>query len=116
MGRNTWHILRDEGSVTVTRVLPVRFDVCAETTLPAGRVLKVAQQVRQDLWRKLQKLRGFSPVVCVVQAGTGLRVTAGGRIEATFHKPTVDALIAEVLADPRNRARWSNYARAAGQV
>ncbi len=102
--------------MTLTRVLPVRFDVSAETVLPAGRALKVAQQVRQDMWRKLQTLRGFSPVVRVAQEGNTLRVTAGGRVQAAFHRSTVQALIAEVLEDPGNRRRWSNYARAAGQV
>ncbi len=110
MPRNTWHIIREDRSVTVARHLPVRFDVSVEADLPAGRALQVAQQVRQDMWRSLQSLRGFSPVVQVTETATGLNVRAGGRFEGRFPKSTAEAQIEAVLHNPRNRVRWANYA------
>ena len=67
MSRKRWHILREGDSLTMTRALPVRFDVAAGTTLPGGGRLRLAMQVRQDLWRALQALRGFAPVVQVTR-------------------------------------------------
>ena len=110
MARNDWHILRDDTCLTLARHLPVRFDVCAETVLPDGARLRLARQVRQDLWRQLQGQRGFSPVVEVTREGAGCRVRAGGRIEGRYAKVRLEDEIAALLADPGKRARWSAYA------
>ncbi len=111
MARDGWHVLRDAGSVTVTRRLPLRWDVAAQATLPRAGRLRVAHQVRQDLWRRLRDLRGFAPAVRVTHAGTGLAVQAGGRVEGPFDRAVVEARIADLLADPAARARWLRCAR-----
>ena len=110
MARNDWHILRDDTCLTLARHLPVRFDVCAETVLPDGGRLRIARQVRQDLWRRLQAQRGFSPVVEVARDGGACRVRAGGRIEGRFARARIEAEISALLADPEARARWSAHA------
>lgn len=115
VSRTRWHILRDDAAVTVARHLPVRFDVAAETVLPVVARQRLAQQIRQDLWRALQHLRGFSPVVRVEAREGALRVTAGGRCAGAFHQAHVQARIASVLEDPQKRQRWLNYARPGGQ-
>ena len=110
MARNRWHITHDEQAVTVSRHLPARFDVSAETVIGQGSRLRVAQQVRQDMWRRLQRVRGFSPVVRVVEREDGLHVTAGGRCAGRFPQDAVKAEIDALLADPKLRLRWRNYA------
>lgn len=110
MARNTWHILRDDTCLTLARHLPVRFDVSAEAVLPDGGRLRLARQVRQDLWRRLQGQRGFSPVVEVARKGGSCHVRAGGRIDGRFAKARLEAEIASLLADPKARARWSAHA------
>ena len=111
MTRNTWHILRDGPVLTVARRLPVRFDLSVKTLLPEASRLGIAQQVRQDLWRALQMLRGFSPVVQVARTQHGLEVTAGGQVDGAFPQKKAEALIAALLNDPGNRARWISWAR-----
>lgn len=111
MTRKGWHILREEGQLTVARRLPVRFDVCAETWLPPLRKLPLAQQVRQDVWRALQRLRGFAPVVQVAETGAGLRVLAGGQVHGAFSKSRVNAVLLAVLDDAENRQRWIRWAQ-----
>ncbi|MFV0358314.1 hypothetical protein [Tropicimonas sp.] len=102
-----WHILRDGARLTLARHLPARFDVEARTTLPAARRLRIASQIRQDLWRAIRSQRGFSPVVEVVRAGGGLTVRAGGRITgAQFNRERIEARIAALLDDPSHRDRW----------
>lgn len=110
MTRTRWHILREDNTLTVTRALPVRFDVSAKTVLPDGSRLRLAQQVRQDMWRRLQGLRGFLPVVQVTRVGDTCHVTAGGRIDAKFPKARAETILTDMLNDTRLRARWSTNA------
>ena len=62
MGATGWHTLREDHAVTVARHLPVRFDLRVSARIAvAGPVslASVAHQIRQDVWRALQRLRGF---------------------------------------------------------
>ena len=110
MTRNRWHIICEDNSLTVTRALPVRLDVSAETVVPDGSRRRLAQQVRQDLWRRLQGVRGFQPVVRVTREQGVCRIVAGGRIEGRFPKARLEAEVADLLASPQHRARWSAHA------
>ncbi|WP_233270491.1 hypothetical protein [Chachezhania sediminis] len=109
--KNGWHITVDGDVLTLARRLPVRMDICAATDLPDGNRAKVAQQVRQDMWRALQGLRGFSPVVQVTRTADGLNVRAGGQVDGAV-PAGIEAAIADVLDDPKKRARWVRFAAA----
>lgn len=104
-----WHIQRDAQALALARILPARFDVSAETVLPLADPLRLAHQIRQDMWRALQRVRGFSPVVRLEHTGAALQVTAGGRLAGRV-PPNVPGVIADILSCPRNRARWVRHA------
>jgi len=110
MGRDRWHMIEEEGALTLARRLPVRLDLAAETVL-AGAVgrRRLAHLVRQDLWRALRDLRGFAPVVRVRRVAGGLHVVAGGAVAGRV-PPGAQAHIAGLLEDPRHRARWAGRA------
>ncbi|WP_101067378.1 hypothetical protein [Roseovarius salinarum] len=110
MRRNGWHILRDDAGLTMARQLPVRFDLAVHTRFPACDRLRLARQVRQDVWRALRGLRGFAPAVRVVATGHGFEVTAGGRLDGAGPRDAAQARIAAVLEDPGRRARWLRWA------
>ena len=110
MGKPRWHMIRDETVLTLARQLPARFDVAATASLPPLRRGRLAHLIRQDLWRALQSLRGFSPVVQVTTTPDGLSVTAGGRVSGPVTQAT-QTQIAALLADPHLRARWISNAR-----
>lgn len=113
-----WNITKNEGQVTVSRQLPARFDVSATTQLAGGNTVRLATQIRQDLWRALQNLRGFSPVVQITPVDGQLNVQAGGRVMGKV-TANLEAEIAAVLENPRNRARWlkcAQYQRSKGSV
>lgn len=110
MSRDRWHMRTVDGLTVHARHWPPRFDVEAETLLPSAHPKRLAQQVRQDLWRALQGLRGFSPVVTVEPADGGLRVRAGGRIAGRAPSGTAD-IIQTVLNDPARQNRWLRWAR-----
>lgn len=114
MARNAWHILKDDQSVTVARRVPARFDVVAEVTLPSARKLRVAQQVRQDLWRALQGQPGFSPVVEVRDVDGELAIRAGGQCDRQVARADMEARIDTLLNDASKRARWIRYAQHRG--
>lgn len=107
MSRKNWHILRDETSVTVTRRVPAAFDVSAKTLMPAVGRRRLAQQIRQDLWRELRGLRGFAPVVKVESKDGQVCVTAGGTVRGAFPRAKTKGQIEDLLANPQLRARWS---------
>ena len=107
---NRWHILREGATTTLTRRLPVRLDLRVQTTLPHVRPVPLAHMIRQDVWRMLRDVRGFSPVVVVDRRATDMLISTGGRIDggrpAAAHITRLNAL----LADTRTRARWLRWA------
>jgi len=106
MSGRGWHILREEdGALTLCRRLPPRFDVMAETHLPGGSALRLAHQIRQDLWRALQRVRGFAPIVRLEPVLGGWQVTAGGMLSG-HAAPGVSGRIADLLESPAHRSRW----------
>ncbi|GGB95626.1 hypothetical protein GCM10011363_10400 [Marivita lacus] len=111
MARDGWHILRDEDGLTLARHLPARFDVSVEAEVPLCDAGRLARQVRQDMWRAMQRVRGFSPVVRVERLGDVMRVSAGGRVPAEA-RSDAQRKIADVLEDGRCRARWVRWAGA----
>ena len=111
MARTRWHILRDGTGLTLCRHLPPRFDFAANTVLPHGRALRLAHQIRQDLWRALQRVRGFSPVVRLEPDVGGWRVTAGGHVAGSVPAAVV-AQADALLNDPSYRQRWLKHAGA----
>jgi hypothetical protein len=107
MSAKGWHIMRDhDAGLTLARQLPVRFDVSAEALFPVVGRLRLATQVRQDLWRILQQVRGFTPVIRVQQDGDQLRLTAGGQVSGRAPKDQIERQISDLLASPSHRARW----------
>lgn len=111
MAKTLWHTLRDDTSLTVARRVPPRFDLAVSDVFPAMRKGRLAHQIRQDLWRMLRHLRGFSPVVRVVEDGPHLLVTAGGQVDTRpFARARVEARIGDLLSSPAHRARWAAHA------
>lgn len=111
MANSKWHTLRDGDVLTLARHLPARFDVAAETTLRAGSATRLAHQVRQDMWRALRSLRGFSPVVQVTRGPDEMHIKAGGAVHGALPKAKTQAQIRTVLEAPELRDRWARFAR-----
>jgi hypothetical protein len=74
-------------------------------------LLRTAQQVRQDMWRALQDLRGFAPIVEVRREAGRLHVKAGGAVDGAVAKTHAQVIIAEILDCPERRARWQKFAQ-----
>ncbi len=106
---NTWIIEQTEETVLVTRRKPVIWDVEASAEFPACHPLRLAHQIRQDMWRTLRKLKGFCPAV-EVTLGQTFQVRAGGRV-ARHIPPRTAEKIEALLRNPLHRARWLAYAR-----
>ena len=114
MAKTRWHIVKDgQGGITVSRRLPARFDFAVEATVPACDHIRLAHQVRQDMWRALQSLRGFLPVVEIVCDGNLARIRAGGSVQGNLPLVHVEGLVSQLLHDPERRARWVMHAKRA---
>ncbi len=112
MRRRGWHTQELQGELILARRWPARFDLSVETRLPpVGRKARLAHQVRQDLWRALQSLRGFSPCVSVTEETGATVLRAGGQLDGAAPRAQAEARLTAVLEDPRNRARWLRWAR-----
>jgi hypothetical protein len=105
MKRDRWQMREEDGDLVLSRPGRARLDVRAATVLPDARRGRVARQVRQDLWRALRRVRGFSPVVRVRREAGSLVLVAGGQVEGTAPRGLAER-IALVLEDEGNRARW----------
>ncbi|MDG2405403.1 MAG: hypothetical protein P8M25_10745, partial [Paracoccaceae bacterium] len=101
MAKPRWYILHDSRGMTLARRLPVRFDVSSQVVLPNARKLYLAQQIRQDLWRLLQNLRGFAPVVAIEDHAEGVLVTAGGQVDGIVNRARCESDIQCLLMDLR---------------
>ncbi|MBE3638043.1 hypothetical protein [Mangrovicoccus algicola] len=107
-----WQLIRTEEGVVLSRPGRMRLDVGARSGFPPLRPAALAHEIRKDLWRMLQRLRGFSPVVVIRRDAAGLEVEAGGEMAAGMPLPPgVAERIAGMLADPHRRARWIAHAR-----
>ncbi|MBB5515039.1 hypothetical protein FHS89_001049 [Rubricella aquisinus] len=114
MVRRGWHIERDTRTLTLSRAGRAGFDVSASTRLPFGPVsrARLAHQIRQDMWRSLRHITGFSPVVRIERDGPMLTLTAGGEISRKpFPHAQIEARIASLLTDPAHLRRWRACAR-----
>jgi hypothetical protein len=114
MGRDGWHMIFEGGALVHARNLPARFDVVVEYVLTGGAGLshtRIARQVRQDVWRAMQRQRGFQPVVSVAVDGADLVIRAGGQVDGPFSRARAEMIIFDVLHDPNRRVRWVNHAR-----
>ncbi len=92
--------------MTVARRLPVRWDIACRTVLPGGGRLRLAHQIRQDLWRALRAQRGFAPCVEVTRVPDGLAVRAGGQVDVGHNARHIRDVIASLLGDAALRRRW----------
>lgn len=113
MARNSWHTLRENGAVVLTRRIPPHFDIkaSAQISVPGGLSLTaLASQVRQDTWRALRAVRGFSPVVRVERQDDTVTVTSGGHVPRSGNMALIEAKVQDVLDDPANRRRWLAHA------
>ena len=107
--KTRWHVSKNGDAITLYLTYPPRFDFSAVTVLPRGHPLRLAHQIRQDLWRALRHVRGFSPVIRLDPIPLGWSVTAGGRIMGKV-APTILERAETVLGDEKNRARWLKFA------
>ncbi len=106
-----YHIHRAPNALTLARHAPARFDVAAEATVAgAADLLRLAHQVRQDVWRAVRRLRGFSPVVQITTTDDTIHIRAGGRAMPPISGAAAPAIQA-VLDCPNNRRRWLRHAR-----
>jgi hypothetical protein len=108
--RNGWFEAAGPEGLVLARHWPPRFDIRARTTLPLVHKRRLALQVRQDLWRALKDLRGFSPVVQLCVNDRGLDLVAGGRMHSPAPQGT-EARISALLDAPAYRDRWLSWAR-----
>ncbi|WP_138465066.1 hypothetical protein [Poseidonocella sp. HB161398] len=107
-----WQVIRNGDSVLLCRPGRGRLDIAAGAAFPALRPVVLAHEIRKDLWRMLQDLRGFSPVVEIRATAAGLEVRAGGEMSGGVQPPPgIGARIGGLLEDPRKRARWIAHAR-----
>lgn len=110
MSRKSWHIVKEDGALTLARRLPVRFDFCATAEFPRCGSLRLAQQIRQDMWRALQGLQGFSPVVRVEINGSTMQVHAGGQVDRRYPRAQTIDTVSALLNSAAHRTRWVAYA------
>lgn len=107
--RGGWYEARSGAAYVLARHWPPRLDVVATGSFPPVRRGRLARQIRQDLWRALQGLRGFSPVIEIDAAEAGLVVRAGGRLAGPA-PAGVELRIKDLLDSPGHRARWLAWA------
>ena len=105
----TWIIDETPDLLLVTRRKPVRWDIEARAEFPKAHALRLAHQIRQDMWRELKKIKGFCPAV-EIEKGETLKVRAGGRVARHVH-PMANGWVEDLLNSDIHRRRWLAYSK-----
>ena len=112
--RGNWFEIYDGPCFTLARRLPARFDISREISMPLMSAPRLARQIRQDIWRKLQSIRGFLPVVEITDCGAHLHIRAGGELTCPAPFERSGERIFDVLSNRDNQRRWAAFAAARG--
>ena len=112
--RGNWFEIYDGPCFTLARRLPARFDISREISMPLMSAPRLARQIRQDIWRKLQSIRGFLPVVEITYRGAHLHIRAGGELTCPAPFERSGERIFDVLSNRNNQRRWAGFAAARG--
>ena len=112
--RGNWFEIYDGPCFTLARRLPARFDISREISMPLMSSPRLARQIRQDIWRKLQSIRGFLPVVEITDRGAHLHIRAGGELTCPAPFERSGERIFDVLSNRDNQRRWAAFAAARG--
>lgn len=112
--RGNWFEIYDGPCFTLARRLPARFDISREISMPLMSAPRLARQIRQDIWRKLQSIRGFLPVVEITDRGAHLHIRAGGELTCPVPFERSGERIFDVLSNRDNQRRWAAFAAARG--
>ena len=112
--RGNWFEIYDGPCFTLARRLPVRFDISCEVSMPLMSAPRLAHQIRQDIWRKLQSIRGFLPVVEITDCWAHLHIRAGGELTCPAPFERSGERIFDVLSNRDNQRRWTGFAAARG--
>lgn len=118
LSQGGWYVQRAGDVLLLARRWPARFDLAVDVVFAGvgqgGSRARLAHQLRQDMWRCLQDLRGFWPVVRIARCGADLRVTIGGALQEgqgqQAQQRRGEATLEALLANPRHRARWLRHA------
>lgn len=107
-----WRMTRDGHTTRLARLGSENLEFGVETRFPPLRAGVLAHEIRKDLWRSLRGLRGFSPVIEVVEDDLGMTVTAGGQVVGkSWPRQKTLTEIDALLSNPVKRARWIAHAR-----
>lgn len=112
--RGNWFEIYDGPCFTLARRLPARFEISREISMPLMSAPRLARQIRQDIWRKLQSIRGFLPVVEITDRGAHLHIRAGGELTCPAPFERSGERIFDVLSNRDNQRRWAAFAAARG--
>jgi len=112
--RGNWFEIYDGPCFTLARRLPARFDISREISMPLMSAPRLARQIRQDIWRKLQSIRGFLPVVEITDRGAHLHIRAGGELTCPAPFERSGERIFDVLSNRDNQRRWAAFAASRG--
>lgn len=100
---------RQYPAVTVfARPNRARLDFDVMVVFPPVSSKRLARQIRQDLWRALQNLRGFSPVIELTEEPDGVCARIGGQVDGQFPRVHCEDVVRDLVAN--NRARWIRWA------
>ena len=93
----------------IAKRFPLSFDLLAETNFPVCWPKTLAFQIRQDICRLMQNLRGFLPAVEVIGNVFCMHVRAGGQLTCSVHVQSAQINLQNMLDDPVYRKRWKDY-------
>lgn len=104
------------GLFLICHCIPVRFDLSGEMHFLFLRSRLLASQIQQDMWKAVQDLRGFLPVIEIKKGTDDLSVLAGGQLNYPLHLGLVEVRLRQPFHDPQMRTRWLKFSTKKAKV
>ena len=111
-----WGMQKISGAFLICHYIPVRFDLSVETHFLFLSFRLLASQIREDMQKAMQSLRGFLSAIEIKKGTDDLSALAGGRLNCPVHLAPVEVCLHELLHGPQIRARSPQFSTIKAEV
>ena len=111
-----WAMQKISGVFLICHCIPVRFDFSVEEHFLFLCFRLLASQIRQEMWKIMQNLRRFLPIIEIKKGTDDLSFLERGQLNCPVHLGTVEVHLRELLHYPKMPTRSLQFSTIKAEV